>query len=200
MKAPPKRVYVAVTRGHELWIVEEEGRNRSDGADLEGDGRRDVREGREEGSQARMSQATQNDYVLSPEEESDLKFHAPLLAVRLLRKLKSAQSEVNELRLENERLHAEALVPMTSSPCGCTGDYDVRCSECGKYDLDEPHTWKECHEELKKQLDYQDGCYWDALGVATDFTDRIGTPREIIEHLAAEIRRLGGTLPLRAKP
>lgn len=101
---------------------------------------------------------------------------------------------------EVERLRAAAgLVPISSEPMGDSGDYSNDCTGCGRDDLEHEHTWKECHAEVKEQLDNADGHYWEAMGHAGAVTDHHGPPAEIIDQLAAEIRRLGGELPLKTK-
>lgn len=102
---------------------------------------------------------------------------------------------------EIERLRGgNALVPIDSNPIGDTGDYDARCRGCGRDDLEHEHTWQECHAVVKADLDVADGHYWEAMAHALGVTDSHGPPAAIIDQLADEIRRLGGSLPLKEQP
>jgi hypothetical protein len=102
------------------------------------------------------------------------------------------------LTILEEKLPGALFPELQSAANGESGDYTTTCSGCGE-EMDEPHTWQECHAVVKDAFDNADCHYWEAMVHANAVTDSPGPPAAIIDQLAAEIRRLGGTLPLKTR-
>lgn len=75
---------------------------------------------------------------------------------------------------------------LVSTPNADSGDYTVTCSGCGE-EMDQRHTWKECHEALKEEREVLDGAWWGVLGILMDVAPHASSPEEAARSAASRL-------------